>query len=75
MNWRAYPDYRPENSGTYLISVTRPYHSNEFVFNCVAHYDAENQNWRKYDGFDDESIKEKITDKVNGWIPLTAYMG
>ncbi len=76
MNWISYPQSRPNVSQTYLVSISRPYMHSTLTFNYIAHYDAETHNWHKYDSFiDKESIGEIITDKIVGWVNLTAYLG
>ncbi len=76
MNWISYPQYRPEVSQPYLISVERPYAVSTLTFNTMAYYDVDTQRWFKYDGFDDNSAKELITNKVVGWLGgLTTFLG
>ncbi|WP_298143920.1 hypothetical protein [Flavobacterium sp.] len=42
----------------------------------MAYYDVDTQRWFKYDGFDDNSAKELITNKVVGWLGgLTTFLG
>ena len=76
MNWIDYPQNRPDISRTYLVSIERqtPHVGGNFTFKYVAYYDANTGHWHKCDGFDDDSIKEIITDRVNGWIDVPTYL-
>lgn len=77
MNWIKYPEIKPTKSQPYLISITRPYSGGDLTFNYIAFYDAESNQWFKYDGFSNENnVLEKITEKINGWADdLTTYLG
>lgn len=76
MNWINIKERKPNESGTFLISVTRPYKGNDdLTFNYIAHYDQKNDNWHKYDPFT-ENILDIITVQINGWAQgLTTYLG
>lgn len=77
MNWTSYPQNKPETSGPYLVSITRPVDKGDFTFSYRACYNAETDKWFKYDPFsDDADILEEIKFKINGWIhDLPAYLG
>lgn len=68
MNWNPYPQVEPTESNPYLLSVRRETRTGSFTFNYIGYYNAETHTWHKYDGFDDNTIKEPITDTVTGWI-------
>lgn len=68
MDWMIYPENRPETSGTYHVSIERPINSGTFTFHAVAYYNKENDQWHKHDGFDDNSIKEIIKERIVGWV-------
>ena len=68
MNWNPYPQNVPTESKTYLLSVQRNIGHTTFTFNYIGYFNADTQTWHKYDGFDDNSIKEPITDVVTAWI-------
>lgn len=75
MNWISYSQHRPNLSQPYLISVERPYNDATLTFNTMAYYNAETHQWFKYDGFDDNSTKDLITDRVVGWIDgMTTFL-
>lgn len=75
MDWISYPKTKPEISQTYLASISRPYSNGSLTFNYIAYYDTVTDRWYKNDSFDDDSIKEIITEKVLGWISLSTYLG
>ncbi len=74
MNWISYPENRPNESGTYHVSICRPYNGADLTFHYVAHYDAETRQWHKNDGFDDDSVKEVIKERIVGWIDGLAIL-
>lgn len=79
MSWKQYIDVLPEQSGAYLISVSRKTNENvEFVFNYVAYYDSGTDHWYKYDPFQskkDNAIQEQINDKIIAWKSEPVYLG
>jgi len=77
MNWIPYPKEKPQKSQSYTVSISRKRHNTEFSFTYVAYYDAEKDEWYKYDAFEDiEMKKDKITETVNGWVSDTGvYLG
>lgn len=76
MNWIPYPQNRPIISKSYIVSVQRPYSNGDFTFSYIAYYDVVTNRWHKYDNFDDDSIKEVITERIVGWNEdLTTYLG
>ena len=74
MSWIDYPQIRPAISRTYLVSIQRPYVGGDFTFKYVAYYNVATGNWHKSDGFDDDSIKDIITDRVVGWMDIPTYL-
>ena len=76
MNWIDYPENRPGESGPYLVSITRPYIGGDLTFKYVAFFNAENNQWFKYDSFTDENeVLERIQFRVNAWaINLPIYL-
>lgn len=74
MSWIDYPQIRPTTSRTYLVSIQRPYVGGDLTFKYVAYYNVASGNWHKCDGFDEDSIKEIITDRVVGWIDVPTYL-
>lgn len=76
MNWINIREEKPNDSGTFLISVTIPYRGNDdLTFNYISHYDKENDNWHKYDPFTG-NVTDIITNQINGWAKgLTSYLG
>lgn len=74
MDWILYPENKPTISRTYLVSIQRPYVGGDFTFKYVAYYNAINGNWHKCDGFDNDSIKEIITEKIVAWIDITPQL-
>ncbi|WP_157509930.1 hypothetical protein [Flavobacterium denitrificans] len=76
MNWISYPENRPTISKTYIVSIRRPYMGADLTFSYIAYYDAETNRWHKNDNFDNDSVKEVITERIVGWNDdLTAYLG
>jgi hypothetical protein len=74
MDWILYSENKPTISKTYLVSIQRPYVGGDFTFKYVSYYDASSGNWHKCDGFDDDSIKEIITDKVVAWMEVNTHL-
>jgi len=62
MKWVPITTALPEHSGAYLISAQIQLPHGQSVFKYVAHYDAENKTWHKYDPFTDT-----ISDPINGY--------
>ncbi|GET25890.1 hypothetical protein [Prolixibacter sp. NT017] len=77
MNWISYPANKPEKSGPYVVSISRPVENGDYTFSYKAYYSAETDRWFKYNPFSDEKdVLEEITFKINGWIQnLPAYLG
>lgn len=75
MNWISWPDNKPKESQPYLISITIPHRNGDYTYNYIGYYDAETGHWHKYEATSEESVKERITDKINGWVQLTTYLG
>ncbi|MET3030967.1 hypothetical protein [Flavobacterium johnsoniae] len=65
---------KPESSRTYLVSITRRCDSEGFTFNYIAYYNADTDKWHKCDGFEDDSIKEIITEQINAWQYFEPYL-
>ena len=75
MEWISYPENKPTESGTYIVSITRPYESGDLTFKYIAYYKPDLNSWFQYDPFTDK-ISDKITFKVNGWVEKFAiYLG
>jgi hypothetical protein len=69
MEWINYPENKPQESGTYLVSITRPCVGGDFTFRYFAYFDTAKNQWFKSDLFRDENqILERITFKINGWV-------
>ena len=77
MEWISPEERLPKDKGPYVVSIIKDFGAGKLVFNYVAHYDAQNQDWYKYDPFDPRfKPNEKIGDKILGWIDdVGAYMG
>ena len=75
MDWIDYPNNKPDNTQTYLVSIERPYIGNTLTFLYIAHYDVENDNWHKYDSFsDDNSVGEIIKDRIIGFQKIATII-
>jgi len=68
MDWISYPANRPNGSGTYHVSINKFFGDKDVTFHYVAYYNAETNRWHKNDGFDDDSVKEVITERIVGWV-------
>lgn len=68
MEWILYPENKPTESRPYTVSITGPYASGDLTFIYIAYYNAETDEWFKYDPFKEESIGEKINLRINGWF-------
>lgn len=79
MSWKQYTHAQPEQSGAYLISVSRKTNEDvEFVFNYVAYYDSGTNQWYKYDPFQnkkDSAIQEQINDNIIAWKSEPVFLG
>ena len=69
MKWNDYPENHPLESGTYLISVTKPYQGGgDFTFKYVAYYNHKTNVWHKQNLFDEnDEVLEVIQHRINGW--------
>jgi hypothetical protein len=74
MNWIPYPENRPDSSGTYHVTIQRPYAGGDITFHYAAYFDADTNRWHKYDGFVDDSIKEVIEERIVGWQDKTGTL-
>ncbi|MET3032108.1 hypothetical protein [Flavobacterium johnsoniae] len=74
MDWNVYPQNIPHTSRTYLVSIKRPYENGDFTFNYIAYYNADTNHWHKCDGFDDDSIKDIITEEVTAWQNVLPFL-
>jgi len=78
MNWNKFPPNKPEDSGSYLVSITRKSSSSqEYTFTYKAFYDANTESWHKYNPWDDDNSKgDKISDKIIRWVSeLAVFLG
>ncbi len=77
MNWTSYPQNKPESSGPYLASITRPFKRSILTFNYIAYYDTKMDKWFKYNPFsDDDEILQEIEFEIIGWLQnLATYLG
>lgn len=72
MEWKTYPKNKPNESGTYLVSITISHRT----FNYMAHYDQKTDSWFKYDPFSNKNdVLEQIEFKINGWKNPSVYLG
>lgn len=75
MEWISYPERKPEQSGPYVVSIQRPYNNSDLTFKYVAYFNADSNEWFKYNPFEDENgILEKIDFRINGWGQVPIYL-
>ena len=74
MEWNDFPENPPLESGTYIVSVTKPYQNGDYTFKYVAYYNSKTNQWHKHNSFDENNeILEIIEERINGWasgIPI-----
>lgn len=77
MNWQSFPQFTPDHSGIFVISISIPNNNGNYTFNYVAYYNADSNLWFKHDSFRTNfPHTEQITNHVNGWIDnMTTYFG
>ncbi|MGX9987546.1 hypothetical protein [Soonwooa purpurea] len=75
MEWTNIKKEKPQISGPYIISITKPYSNGEYIFNYYAFFNLENNSWYKYDS-ENSKVGDKINEEIIGWIKgLTTYLG
>jgi hypothetical protein len=63
MNWTQTEQGLPPKTGSYLVSMERPWLRRVLAFICVAQYEADEEKWYQYDPFSD---LYKPTNEVEG---------
>lgn len=67
MEWKSYPENKPTESGSYIISITRPYSNGDYTTKYLAYYKPDLDAWFEYDGLT-EKVSRKLDLKINAWV-------
>lgn len=59
-------DRHPQETGEYLVSIKRQRTHGIQIFKYIAHYNAEENKWYKYDPFQDEKPSQEL-DNITAW--------